>query len=185
MKQILRIIVVIFALIVFSLIGFGIRSVILDKKIKALDVEYSKKQAIADNMAAEINAKDSVSEQDKVFFDTMFSEIFTFGNISEFRDAKANAKSYNLSEDFVERLYDTSEYSQSAYAESMLSVMCQYDSAKLYLLGRENGTGYYVADVTLKTVKYSSDFHLILFVVLADSGDLNQRVKSIVYYNAG
>jgi len=185
MKPILKIIIVIFSITIFSLTGFGIRNIILDKKIKVLETEYSKNCTIADGMAAEIDASDSKSKQDKAFLDNMFDEIFTFSDISEFKDAKMNAKSYNLSEDFIERLYDMSEYTSSAYAETMLSVMCKYDSANLYLLGRNGNIGYYVADVNLKTVKYTSEFRLILFITLADSGDLNERVKSIVYYNAG
>ena len=185
MKPILKIIIVIFSITIFSLTGFGIRNIVLNKKIKALETEYSKNCTIADGMAAEIDASDSKSEQDRAFLNNMFDEIFTFSDISGFKDAKVNAKSYNLSEDFIDRLYDMSEYTSSAYAEAMLSVMCQYDSADLYLLGRNGDTGYYVADVSLKTVKYTSEFRLILFITLADSGDLNERVKSIVYYNAG
>lgn len=181
MKKIIKVVIVILALTIFSVAGFGIRSVILDNNIKALESEYSRLQAITDNLRREIDASDSRSSQDKIFLDNMFGEIFTFYDINEFRDAKVNAKSYGLPEAFIEKLYDTTELSSSAYAESMINVMCRYDSSDLYLLGRNDNVGYYVAIVNLKTV--NSSFSLALFITLADSGDLNERVKSIVYYN--
>lgn len=181
MKKIVRIAIVIIVIMIFSVVGFGIRCIILNNKIAILEDEYRRKQAIADSMKRSIDVSDSHSEQDRIFLENMFGEIFTFYDISEFRDAKVNAKSYNLPEAFIARLYDTTELSSSAYAESMIEVMCKYDSSDLYLLGRSNDIGYYVAIVNLKTV--NSSFRLALFITLADSGDLNERVKSIVYYN--
>lgn len=181
--KILKIIIVIFAVTAVFLVSYIIRSRVLDNKIKTLNDTYTAKQAIADNMAAEINAADSRSEYDRYFLETMFSELFTFYNLDDFKKAKENAGYYGLSDDFISSFYDMTELTDNGYAESMLDILCEYESSKLYLINRKDNIGYYVATVTLGTVKYNSNFDIVLFIALADSGGEHERVKSIIYYN--
>lgn len=181
--KILKIFIVIFAITIASFIGFGIRSRILDNKIKSLTNTYNIRQATVDNIYAEINISDAQSERDRAFLEMMFSEIFTFYDIDDFKAAKDNAKHYGLSDDFINRFYDMGELNDSAYAEAMLDVLCKYESSDLYLIERRDNIGYYIAVVTLDTVKYNNSFDIVLFLTLADSGEENDRVKSIIYYN--
>ena len=181
--KILKIFIVIFAITIMSFIGFGIRNRILDNKIKSLTNTYNTKQATADSIYSEINISDAQSESDLVFLELMFSEIFTFYDLDDFKDAKENAKQYGLSDDFVDRFYDMSELNESAYAESMLDVLCKYSSSDLYLIERRGNIGYYIAVVTLDTVKYNNSFDIVLFLTLTDSGEENERVRSIIYYD--
>lgn len=183
MKKLLKIFIVIFAVTAVFFVSFVIRNRVLDNKIKKLTDTYNNRQVTADSMAAEINMTDAHSEHDRAFLEMMFSEIFTFYDADGFEEARQSAGYYNLPADFIDRFYDTSELRDSGYAEAMLDILCQYDSSKLYLINRKDNIGYYVASVTLNTVKYDSSFDIVLFIALADSGDEGERVKSIVYYN--
>lgn len=181
--KILKVVIVIFAVTAIFLVSFAVRNRVLDNKIKMLNDIYAAKRAIADSMAAEIDAADSRSEYDKTFLETMFSKLFTFYSIDDFKEAKKIAGYYNLSDDFINSFYDMTELTDNGYAESMLDILCEYDSSKLYLINRKDNIGYYVATVTLSTVKYNSNFDIVLFIALADNGGEHERVRSIIYYN--
>lgn len=180
--KILKVIIVIAVISIASIIGFFIRNAYLDKQIAILENECLQKQAIAESMLTEINLTDEQSVQDKEFLETMFNEIFTFYDMDGFDNARINAVCYGLPQRFIDRFYDTSELSSSLYAEAMLDVMCKYDSSSLYLLDRDDDTGYYLAKVTLDSVKYNSSFEIAIFVSLAESGDENQRIRAMTYY---
>ena len=182
MKKILVVISIIAIAAIIAIIGFIFREKVYDNRIAELEEEYNRIQATAESVFLEINLTDLQYEKDKDFLDTMFDEIFTFYSIDDFNVAKTDAKSYGLPDGFINRFYDTTDYTSSLYGEAMLKVMCRYDASDLYLLDRQDNVGEYLAIVTLNNVEYNSTFKLALFISLADSGDMNERVQSMVYY---
>lgn len=184
MKKITTIICVIVPIIIVILIGFGFRTMFLNRKIAALTETLNQKQAIVDSMISEIDMQDKQCNDDISFLNIMFDEIFTFYDIDDFMTAKQNAVDYGLSNAFVDNFYDTRELYQNAYAEQLLSVLCKFESADYYLLGRKDGTGFYAVPVKLSTVKNGGYVNIVLFLTINETGDLDERVSSIVYYIA-
>lgn len=179
-RSLIYTIVIIFAVILFA-VSMILQGRSYDKQIEQLSETYAEKQQEADNLVQNVDIVDEQLQKDKAFLEIMFDEIFTFHDIDEFDGAMQNAMTYNLSDRFIANFYDKSELN-GGYADALLDVLCEYDSSELYLLERSNNIGYYVADVTLDTVKYNSSFRIILFIAIADSGDVNERIQSIIYY---
>ena len=104
-------------------------------------------------------------------------------DLEGFEKARSIAIDYNLPTSFVNSFYDTSELS-GIYAESMLDIVCKYNSAEIYFLDREEDVGYYYATVKLDTVKYvNSQIEFGFFIAIQDHGDEFERIKSLIYYN--
>ena len=129
MKNFLKIVCVILPVAVMAFIGFGLRTMFLNRRIAELTETYNHQKAIADSMVSAINVSDTQSVSDISFMNVMFDEIFTFYNVDDFRTAKQSAKEYGLPDIFIDRFYDMSELNEYAYAESLIDVMCSFSSA--------------------------------------------------------
>lgn len=182
-KKELKLIIAIAAVGVIFAAGFGIRFMFLNREINRLNDTLAQRTEIMNSMQSVAGLTDSQFEADKKFLDEMFGDIFTFHNETEFDGAKQNAETYALPSNFVNPFYDKTELTDNIYGDAMLDILCEYSSSDLYLLDRQDNIGYYYAVVTLDTVKYNSDFKLGLFISLADSGDIYERVGSLVCYS--
>lgn len=183
MKKFLKILVIAAIALAMSFGGVLIQSAIYDNKIVSLQRQLDKKQAIANDLIAKSRRTDAQSVTDKKIINGIFERIFTFYDLEGFEKARNIAVDYNLSTDFVNSFYDTSELS-GVYAESMLDIVCKYNSAEIYFLDREEDVGYYYATVKLDTVKYvNSQIEFGFFIAIQDHGDESERIKSLIYYN--
>lgn len=183
MKKFLKILVIAAIVLTASLGGVLIQSAIYDNKIVLLQRQLDKKQIIADDLIAKSRRTDTQSVTDKKIISGIFERIFTFYDLEGFEKARSIAVDYNLSTAFVNSFYDTSELS-GIYAESMLDIVCKYNSAEIYFLDREEDIGYYYATVKLDTVKYvNSQIEFGFFIAIQDHGDESERIKSLIYYN--
>ncbi len=183
MRKELKLIIAIAVVGVIFAVGFGIRFMFLDREIDRLNNELAQRTIVMTNMQSTAGLTDLQFEADKKFLDEMFGDIFTFHNENEFDGAKQNAETYALPSNFISVFYDKTELTDNIYGDAMLDILCEYSSSDLYLLDRQDNIGYYYAVVTLDTVKYNSDFRLGLFISLADSGDICDRVGSLVCYS--
>ena len=180
--RVFRIIALVGLVAVLSFSGAVIQNKMYDNRIAELETIRNSKQTVADEMIEQAYRTDSQSKVDKNFMNEVFEQIFTFYDYDGFIKARDIAVSYNLPSDFINRFYDTSELT-SLYAESMLDIICQYNSADIYLLERSDDVGYYYVTVNLDTVKYSSNrIRLGFFVAMQDHGSELDRFKSIIYY---
>ncbi len=183
MKKFLKILVIAAIVLTVSFGGVLIQSAIYDNKIVLLQRQLDKKQIIADDLIAKSRRTDTQSVTDKKIISGIFERIFTFYDLEGFEKARSIAVDYNLPTAFVNSFYDTSELS-GIYAESMLDIVCKYNSAEIYFLDREEDVGYYYATVKLDTVKYvNSQIEFGFFIAIQDHGDESERIKSLIYYN--
>ena len=67
------------------------------------------------------------------------------------------------------------------YADTMLDIVCRYDSADIYLLDRDENTSYYYVNMKLNMVKVSGDIELSFFVTM-DNKAITERFLSVIYY---
>jgi hypothetical protein len=183
MKKFLKILVIAAIVLTVSFGGVLIQSAIYDNKIVLLQRQLDKKQIIADDLIAKSRRTDTQSVTDKKIISGIFERIFTFYDLEGFEKARSIAIDYNLPTSFVNSFYDTSELS-GIYAESMLDIVCKYNSAEIYFLDREEDVVYYYATVKLDTVKYvNSQIEFGFFIAIQDHGDEFERIKSLIYYN--
>lgn len=181
MKNVLKIVCIIAALAAVIAVSAVLRSKSLDRKIAELTIERDDLQIVANDMIADSHRTDKQSAEDIQLLEGVFRNMFTFYNMEEFDAARDFAVRYNVPEIFVESFYSKSELS-NMYAESMLEILCRYDSSDIYLLKRDGDTAYYYADVTLNMVKYSGSFDLGIFVSVKSYGDETERITSMLYY---
>lgn len=174
--------IIIFIVAVIVLVScFLLQHLIFDNKIEQLTAIRDMKQTVVQDYASDVYQTDTQSVADKQLLTSVFEKAFTFYNMDDFEAARAFAVSCNLPADFIECFYDTAELSD-IYAQSMLDIICKYDSSDIYLLDRADGVAYYYAVVTLDTVKYTNGtFKLAFFIALRD--DLTDRFASFVYYD--
>lgn len=183
MKRFFQLLIIMGVVIVVSFNGFVIQNKIYDDRISSLALVRDEKQNIAHDLIQKALHTDTQSSIDKQFLNQVFRDIFTFYDMDGFYQARNAAVEYGMPSDFVNSFYDTSEL-DNQYAESMIDVICQYDSADFYLLDRSDDIGYYYVTVKLDTVKYTSGrFELGFFIDLKSSGNEFDRFESVIYYN--
>lgn len=175
-----RIIVYMILAMIVSVAGYFIQGCLNDAKIDKLTAECDKKQNIAAEMKQAAELADEQSMKDKAYIDAVFKQIFTFYNLDGFKQARNTAVDYDLPTDFINRFYDATTLSDM-YADTMLDVMCEYDSSNIYLLDRDDDFSYYYADVCLNMVKFSGTISLSFFITT--DNDVNaERFASIIYF---
>lgn len=181
--KILKIMFVIALLVSVSFLGSFFYERSCDAKIAKLQTICEYKQRTVDALIADAYKTDKQSEIDECYMDAVFDDVFTFYSRDDFDKARSSALEWGLPVSFVNRFYDTAELT-GMYADSMLDIMCKYDSADFYLLDRKDDIGYYFAVVKLDTVKYSnSRFELGFFIAIKNHGVETERFSSVVYYN--
>lgn len=181
MKNILKILCIPVIFVVIIAVCAVLHNKSLEKTINELTVKRDELQIIADEMIADSHRIDAQSIEDIQLLDGVFSKMFTFYNMEEFDAARDFAVEYNIPEVFVDAFYNKKELA-NMYTDSMLEILCRYDSSDIYLLKREDDTAYYYATVTLNTVKYSGSFDLAIFVSVKSYGDERERITSMLYY---
>lgn len=183
MKRFLIIFLVIASLVALPFVGLGVQSLIYDTQIKELESVVEHKQVVADKLINDTYRVDAQSASDIELMMAMFDKLFTFYDINEFKKAKAYAVESGLPANFVNNFYSTAELS-GMYADAMLDVICQFDSADIYLLDRDDNIGYYYVVVNLDTVRYAnSRFQLAFFITMDSLAYETERFVSMLYYN--
>ena len=182
MKIFIRILCVVAVISALSFLGSVLYEKQLDNKIGQLEAACEQKRAVVNSMIAAAYHTDEQSEDECEILEKIFENIFTFYDMEDFNAAREAAVSYGLPDDFVNAFYSKDELSNMC-AESMIDVMCRYDSSEIYLLDRSDNIGYYYAVVTLNPVKYGGQFFIGVFVSLETNSDDSKRIASFVYYN--
>ena len=180
---IIKIITVIAVFVLIASVSFGIRCNILDEKIKKLSDIDSQKSAELEKMridACSVNNKRV--DNDMKYLNLVFSEIFTFYNMTDFNNAKQSAVEYGLPDEVIYNLFNTYDFEQDLYAETMTKVACRYDSSDIYLLEEKDGNAFYIANIKINLVNYDASFNILLFITLSDGDDIDNKIKSAVYY---
>lgn len=166
--------------IIVSVAGYFIQDRLNNAKIENLTAERDKKQNIVVEMKQAAELADEQSTKDKAYIDAVFKQIFTFYNRDGFKHARNTAVDYGLPADFINRFYDAETLSDM-YADTMLDVMCEYDSSNIYLLDRDDDFSYYYADVRLNMVKFSGTISLSFFITIDNDANA-ERFASIIYF---
>lgn len=175
-----RLIILLALIVVLGVVCYFVQIFSYDNQIRKLKTVLDEKQAVATELKEQAFALDEQSVADKEHMEAVFGQIFTFYDLDGFKRARNLAADFGLPADFINGFYDMSVL-DDIYADTMLDIVCRYDSADIYLLDRDNDTSYYYVNMTLNMVKVSGDIKMSFFVTM-DNKATTERFLSVIYY---
>lgn len=175
-----RLIIILASIVVLGVVCYFVQMFSYDNQIRKLKTVLGEKQAVATELKEQAFALDEQSVADKEYMEIVFGQIFTFYDLDGFKRARNLAADFGMPADFINSFYDMSVL-DDIYADTMLDIVCRYDSADIYLLDRDDDTSYYYVNMTLNMVKVSGDIKMSFFVTM-DNKATTERFLSVIYY---
>lgn len=175
-----RLVILLASAVALGVVCYLVQMGSYDSQIRELKTVLDKKQTIAAELKERAFASDEQSVKDKEYMEIVFGQIFTFYDLDGFKRARNLAADCGMPADFINSFYDTSVL-DDMYADTMLDIVCRYNSADIYLLDRDENTSYYYVNMKLNMVKVSGDIELSFFVTM-DNKATTERFLSVIYY---
>lgn len=175
-----RLIVIIVSVIVLGIVCYFIQTNSYDSQIAELKAVLDAKQTVAAELKEKAFAADEQSVKDKAYMEAVFGQIFTFYDLDGFKRARNLAADCAMPVDFINSFYDMTTL-DDIYADTMLDIVCRYDSADIFLLDRDENVSYYYVNMRLSMVEVSGNIEMSFFITM-DNKATTERFLSVIYY---